>query len=193
MLENEIILIVLSLLFLLSIFLSLRLIYWKNLRIEKISEVNTTVGIKDYKTMKGLIGVSGIWAQYVGKKCWNVCKTNDMGREMLLDSRRCITALSNTLKNDKRLREDYTYQGSIAIRYRDLIKYAATRNKKIRFVIVLTVDKPNDDLLEFEEMKYAIKHKAIAWNPAPGKQIKIYSDWKANGGRIEKYKKKYLE
>ena len=169
-----------------------RFIFWKRLKIGKIAETKTTIGITDYKTMNSLFGVSGVWAQYVGNKCWNVCKTRNMGAEMAKDSRRCLQALDNTLKSDKRLRKDFTYKGSVAIQYRDLVRYAALHKGKIKFVIILTGES-NDDLLEFEEMKYAIKHNAISWAPAPGKQTKVYWDWKNNGGNIDKYKKKMLD
>ena len=189
MFENKFILIGVGLLFLLLVGLLIKFIYWKSLRLEHVAELKTSVGLKDYKTMRGLVGVPGVWAQYVGRHCYNVCKTNNMGQEMMLDSRRIITGLSNTLKNDQRLRDEYERQGSVAIRYRDIVKMAALRRKKIKFVIILTIDKPDDPYLEFEEMKYAIKHKAIAWNPAPGPQTRAYAAWRENGGKIEKYKK----
>lgn len=189
MLDNKYILIGISLLFVFVLILLVRFIYWKNLRLKNIAELKTTVGVKDYITMRSFIGVSGIWAQYVGNQCYNVCKTNNMGQEMMLDSRRIMVAMSNTLKNDKRLREDYERQGSVAIRYRNIVKLAALKRKKIKFVVLLTIDSPNDNYLEFEEMKFAIQNKAIAWNPAPGKQTRVYYKWKNNGGHINKYKK----
>lgn len=187
--NKDLIIILLVILLVVAFMFIIRVIFWKTLKIHHVAETYTTIGIRDIKMMSSLNGTCGVWAQYVGNKCWNVCKTRNMGMEMAHDSRRCLQALDNTMKSDKRLRKDFTYKGSIAIQYRNLIKYATKHRGKIKFVVIFTSDTMSDEMLEFEEMKYAVLNKAINWRPAPGKQTKLYYNYKNNGGNINKYKK----
>ena len=93
--------------------------------------------------------------------------------------------MNNVLKSNERTKEEYPYQYGAAIKYRDLVKYSVRKRKKIRFkTIIMNID--NDDLLEFEEMKYALEHNAIIWAPAPGKQTKVYWEYRKNGGNNTK-------
>lgn len=189
--ENKIFIYLLIILVIILMFFLGKFIYWRSLRLNKIVEEYTSIGVTDIKMMKYLYGTPGVWAQYVGNKCWNVCKTNNIGDEMMRSSKYCQRGLENSLKSEKRLRDEYPYQSALAIKYKNLIKYAVKKRRKIRFVIILK-DINNEDLLEFYEMKYAIENKALIWKPAPGKQTAVYSEWKRNGGKIDRYKRKML-
>ena len=126
----------------------LRILFWKSVKLSKIAEEETSIGVTDKQMMMSLNKVPGVWAQYVGDKCWNVCKTNNIGGEMSRSASYCSTAIENAIKSDERLRDEYKYQGSLAVKYKKLVKYAVRKRRKIRFVIIMK-NIQDDDLLEF--------------------------------------------
>jgi hypothetical protein len=163
-----------------------RLIKYKNLTFYDICQINTTVGLDDKRAIRAYFGVHGVWAIYVGDICWDVCKTSNIGSEMMLGRRRIKSGLGNVIRNNDWILRSYKYNRSSIIKYKDLVKFAIKKKQLINFRILIT-DISDDAYLEFYEMKYAIENDAIAWNPAPGKQTKAYYKWKKNGGRIKKY------
>lgn len=115
-------------------------------------------------------GVPGVWSIWSGNQCLDVCKTSDIGNEMLVGIRAISKGRENQGLSDSEINEKYRRRPGRYRKYRDIASYG---DIIFKLVFVDQSKKIPESVLLHVELSYAHQNRAKYWSPEPKQRALI--------------------
>lgn len=136
--------------------------YKEKLNIISFNSLDKEVKFQDFNSLKGKLGVWSRWTdKNYGNYCLDVCKTKDIGSEMLSSLR----SFNSLVKNPNQ-ELDIGWKKKYYNQAKDAGLFDKDSSGKIIFKLVALCDNEKEALMI--EQQYAHNNKAKYWSPEPG-------------------------
>ncbi len=142
--------------------MDLKEFYSKALHAITYEDIDATISLDQYDSMNALRHVTGVWARWTdaknGNVCLDVCKSVDIGGEML-----------SSLRSFQSLRDDPEQCLDVGWKRKYSKQLKDCGDGNIVFKLVALCSSQKEALMV--EMQYAYDHQARYWSPEPGQRI----------------------